>query len=217
MPVACDDVDGARRKAHLGRQLGHAQQAQAGVLGGFDHAHIARRQRAAHAAAKNLHRVVPGNDMACHAVWLAPGQHAVARRAGNGLAVQLVAGPGIELEIAGQRLHIGTGLACGLAAVALLQRRQFVRMLQHGGRQAHQQPPTLGSGQLVPHGIQALACSVHRMVDVLRIAALQGVEGLSIGRIDHGQRAAAGGCEGSVGDEIELHERIVRQMVLCVK
>ena len=49
------------------------------------------------------------------------------------------------------------------------------------------------------------------MVHVLRIAALQGVEGLSIGRIDHGQRAAAGGCEGSVGDEIELHERIVRQ------
>ena len=152
--------------------------------------------------------------MACHAVRLAPGQHAVARRAGNGLAVQLVAGAGIELEVACQRLHIGTGLARGFAAVALLQRRQFVRMRQHRGRQAHQQPPPLGSGQLVPHGIQALARGVNSVVNVLRIAALQGVEGLSIGRVDHGQRAAAGGCEGSVGDEIELHGRIVRQMVL---
>ena len=48
------------------------------------------------------------------------------------------------------------------------KRSQFVGMLLHRGGQAHQQPPALGGGQLVPHGIQALACCVDGMVDVLR-------------------------------------------------
>src|SRR5256885_16688648 len=72
-------------------------------------------------------------------VGLAPSQGAVALLVGKGLTVQLVAGAGIELEVARQRQHIGTGLACGLAAVALLNGRELIGMLEHAARQAHQQ------------------------------------------------------------------------------
>ena len=121
--VAGDDVERAGRKAGLGRQLRHADQRQAGVFGRLDHADVARRQRAADAAPEDLHRVVPRDDVAGDAVRLAPGEDAVAVLVGNGFAVQLVAGAGIELEVAHQRQRIGAGLLDRLAAVALLEQR----------------------------------------------------------------------------------------------
>jgi hypothetical protein len=162
MAVAGDDVDGAGGEAHLGRELRHADQTQAGVFGGLDHADVAGGQRAAHAAPEDLHRVVPRNDVAGDTVRFAPGQHAVAVLVGDGLAVQLVAGAGVVLEVAHQRQRIGLGLLGGLAAVALLDGRKFVGVLGHLGGELHQQSPALGGADLAPDRIEALARGVHR-------------------------------------------------------
>ena len=133
MAVTGHDIDGTGRKTNLGGQLGHTDQRQAGIFGRFDHAHIAGRQCAAHAAAKNLHRIVPRNDVAGHAMRLAPGHDAIAFLVGNGLAVQLVAGARIKLKIAHQRQRVGLGLFGGFAAVALLNGGEFVHMFGHLG------------------------------------------------------------------------------------
>ena len=210
--VAGDDVDGARRKAAFGRQLRHADQRQARVLGRLDHAAVARRQRAAHAAAEDLHGVVPRDHVARHAVRLAPGEHAVAALVGQGLAVQLVAGAGVELEVAHQRGGIGLGLPGGFAAVALLQRGQLVGVLGHLGRQCHQQAAALGGAKRAPRAFEALARGAHGVVDVALVAALDVVERLAVGRVDHRQRAAGMRGDGLVGDEVELHPGILRQI-----
>ena len=210
--IAGDEVERASRKAHIGRQLRHMQQAEAGVFRRLDHAGVASGQRRAHAAAKNLHRVVPRHDVAGHAMRLAPGQRAEAVGAGNGLAVQLVAGAGIELEVARQRQHIGARLARGLATVALLQSGQRVAMLQHLGRQAHQQTTALDRTGLLPDGVETVARGLHGLVNVFGVAALQCVKWLAVGRVQHGQRAATGRHKGFIGNEIELHGQIVRQM-----
>ena len=209
--VAGDDVERARRKPHFGRQLCHADQAQARVFSGLDHAHIARRQSAAHAAAKNLHGVVPRNDVARHAMGLAPGQHAVAVGVRNGLAVQLVAGARIKLEVARQRQRIGPRLSGGLAAVAPLQGGQLVGVLQNFCRELLQQAAPVGRRHLLPHGVVALARGMHGGIDVVGRAALDLVKRLAVGRVDHRDGAAGGGRNGGVGDEVQLHGQIVRQ------
>ena len=215
--VAGDDVERPGGEAHFGRQLRHADQRQARVFGGLDHAHIARRQRAAYAAAKDLHGVVPGDHMARDAVGLAPGEHAVAVRVGDGLAVELVARTGVELEVARQRNRVGPRLLGGLAAVALLQRRQLVRMLQDLGRELLQQSAAFHRGQLLPHRVVALAGCMHRRVDVVGVAALDLVEGLAVGRVDHRDRAARGRGHRGVGDVVELHGRhFARKWNVCL-
>ena len=211
VPIARHDVDGAGRKTHLGRQLRHADQRQAGVFGRFHNAHIACRQRAAHAAAKDLHGVVPRDDVAGDAMRLAPGEHAVAVQVGNGFAVQLVAGPGIELEVARQRHGIGPGLFGGFAAVALLQRRQLVGMLQHLGRQFLQQPAPVYRCHALPHRLVALARRMHGGVDVVRVAALDFVKRLAVRRVDHRKRAARRRRDGGVGDVVQLHGDILHR------
>ncbi|MNT41478.1 hypothetical protein D3C72_1778380 [compost metagenome] len=131
--------------------------------------------------------------MARDAVGLAPGQHAVAVGVGDRLAVELVARTGVELEVARQRNRVGACLLGGLAAVALLQRRQLVGVLQDLGRELLQQPAALHRSQLLPHRVVALASRVHRRIDVVGIAALDLVEGLAVRRVDHRDRAARGG------------------------
>ena len=49
----------------------NAQQRQAGVLGRLDHAGVAGGERRAGAAAEDLHRIVPRDDVAGDAVRLA--------------------------------------------------------------------------------------------------------------------------------------------------
>ena len=115
-----DDVERAVGQPDLGGELRDAQQRQAGVLGRLHHARVAGRERAADRAAEDLQRVVPRNDVARDAVRLAPGEHGVARGIGNRLAVQLVAGAAVELEVARARRDVGARLLQRLAAVARL-------------------------------------------------------------------------------------------------
>ena len=123
--------------------------------------------------------------------------------------MQLVAGAGIELEIARQRRRIGPGLLGGLAAVALFDQCQLVGVFGQLARQRHQQAPTFGGGQLAPRPFKAGACGAHGGVDVAFVAALDLVKGLAVGRIDHRQGALADGRDGFVGDEVQLHAAIV--------
>ena len=207
--VTGDDVDGPRWKTHLGGQLRHTDQAQARVFGGLDHAGIACSQSAAHAAPKNLHRVVPGDHMARHTVWLSPGQHAVAVLVGQGLAVQLVAGAGIKLKVARQSHGVGGCLFGGFAAVALLQRSQLGGVLIHFLRQLHEQATTLHGAQLAPSAVEGGSRRHHSGIDVGRLAARDLIEHLPVRRVEHVDGLTCQGGGGLVGDEIHLHGAIV--------
>ena len=150
MTVARDDIDHAGRKTDFGSQLCDPEQRQAGVFGRFDHADIAGGQGATDAATKDLHPVVPRDDVARDAVRFTPGQHAVAVEVGNGFTVQLVAGTGIKLEIARQRAGVGVGLLGWLAAIALFDGAKFLRVFGDFLRQAHQQAAALGGAKFAP-------------------------------------------------------------------
>ena len=65
------DIERARRKARLAREIGERQRSQAGLLGGLQHARVAHRQRRADGAPGDLHRIVPRHDMAGHPMRLA--------------------------------------------------------------------------------------------------------------------------------------------------
>ncbi len=175
MTVATDHVDRALRKTHLGRQFRQAQQRQAGVLGGLDHTGVARRQGGTDAAAEDLHRVVPGNDVPGDAMGLAHREHGIAGLIGQGLAMQLVGGPGVVLEIARQGRGIGAGHLQRLAGVPGLDLRQLFVVLQHRLAQARQQAPALQGRQAAPGPVEVVAQrplrGLYRQVDVLGGAA----------------------------------------------
>ena len=62
----------AGKPASLG-DAGEGERGEAGFLRRFQHRGVARGQRGADAAADDLHRIVPGNDMAGDAMRLAQG------------------------------------------------------------------------------------------------------------------------------------------------
>jgi GNAT superfamily N-acetyltransferase len=111
------DVQRAGREAGLLGDAREGQRGEAGLLGRLEHAGIAHRQRRADAAAEDLHRVVPGHDVAGHAVRLAPGERGVAVQVGDRLAMHLVGRAAVELEVARQRDGIGAALLERLADI----------------------------------------------------------------------------------------------------
>src|SRR5690606_2391926 len=126
------------------------QHAQAGVLGGLDDAGVPGRERGADRAPEYLHRIVPGNDVTSDPVRLAQGQDGVALAIGDGLAMELVRGSGVELEVARQRQGVGAGLAQWFAGVARLQRRELLGGVLDRPAQAGQEAPALGRGSSAP-------------------------------------------------------------------
>src|SRR5690606_6781942 len=100
--VSGDDVQRPGRKAHAGGHFSQVQGGQAGVFGGLDHAGVAGGQGCADAAAEDLDRVVPGDDVTRDPVRLAHRHHQGSGVVGQGLAVQLVAGARIVFEVARQ-------------------------------------------------------------------------------------------------------------------
>ena len=206
VPVTRHDVERASRKTDFGGQLCHANQRQAGVFGGLDHADVASGQRTADASPENLHRVVPRNDVARHAVRFAPGEDAVAVKVGQRFAVQLVAGAGVELEVPHQCQCVGPRLLDGFAAVTLFQQCQFIDVLCNLVGQLGQETSPFGGIDLVPDAFETIACRKHRRIDVGRIAALQFIECAAVGGVDDGESPAGGGGHAGIGDVIELHD-----------
>ena len=125
------DVERPGRQAGASAMRAKASAREAGLLGRLEHAGVAHRQRRADAAADDLHRVVPRHDVRRHAVRLAQRERGVAVGEGNGLAVHLVGGAAVELEVARQRHRVGAALLQGLADIQRLEPRQFVGLLQH--------------------------------------------------------------------------------------
>jgi hypothetical protein len=140
---------------------------------------------------------------------LAPGQHAVAILIGQGLAVQLVAGTRIKLEVPSQSDGIRRRLFGGLAAIALFQGGQFGSMLGHFARQSHQKPTALDRRQPAPRAVEGGAGGGHGLVNLARLAALDLVKDLPVRGVDDVQGLPRQGGHGFVGDEIQLHGAIV--------
>ena len=161
-----DDVERAVGEAGAGRELGDAQERQARVLGRLDDARVARRERAAHAAPEDLHRVVPRDDVAGDAVRLAPRQHRVAGRVGNRLAVQLVGRAAVELEVARARDDVGARLLHRLAAIARLEPRELVGVVGDRARERHEPAALLDRRELAPRAVERRARGAHGRVDV---------------------------------------------------
>src|SRR5690606_8268420 len=95
----CDNVQSTRRQAIFGKNGSHAQQRQAGVLGRLHDAGIACCQSGGNTATEDLQRVIPGHDMTRDTVRLTQGHHCEFLRIWNGLAMELVDGACIKLEI----------------------------------------------------------------------------------------------------------------------
>ena len=72
------DVEGARRQVGLLGEAGEGERGQARLLGGLQHAGVAGGEGACDRAPDDLHRVVPGDDVAGDAVRLAQGVDGVA-------------------------------------------------------------------------------------------------------------------------------------------
>ena len=147
-----------QRAGRQSRRFGDAREGQrreAGFLGRFEHAGIAHRQRRADAAADDLHRVVPGHDVRGDAVRLTQRERGVAVGEGQGLAVHLVGGTAVELQVARQRHGVGATLPERLAHVQRFQARQFVGLRQHQPTHLQQQTAALGGGECAPVAVPA--------------------------------------------------------------
>jgi len=188
--ITGDDVQRAGRQAGLGGEFGHPQHGQAGVLGRFDDARVARRERRTDAAAEDLHRVVPRHDMAGHPVRLAHGEDGIAGLIGKGLAVQLVGGPRVELEIAGQRRGVCARLAQWFAGVARFELGEFFMTRRYQQGQPVQDAPALGCAGGAPGAFEGMPCGTHRGLDIRGGAAGQLRKRLPVGRIEHWNRLA---------------------------
>ena len=68
---AGDDIDRPRREAGLLGDAGEGQRGEAGLLRRLQHRGVAHGQRRADTAPDDLHRIVPGDDMARNAMGLA--------------------------------------------------------------------------------------------------------------------------------------------------
>ena len=144
------DVERAFGKARLDREFGQTQRHQARLLGGLDDAGVADRERGADAAAENLAGIVPRDDMRGDALGLPDRGDEEAVEERDRVAVQLVGGGAVELEIARDRHRVGAGLFERLAGVAGLQQRQLLDVVLDQPPELAEQPPALGRGQAAP-------------------------------------------------------------------
>ena len=156
----------AGRQAALLCDAADRQRRQAGFLGGLEHAGIAHRQRRADAAADDLHRVVPGHDVAGDAVRLAQRQRGVAVGERDGLAMHLVGRATVELQVTGHRHRIGAALLDRLADIQRLQAGQLVGAGQRQGAHLQQDAAALGGGQLAPGAGERVVGGGHRGIHV---------------------------------------------------
>ena len=174
---------------------------QAGFLGGLEHAGVAHGQCRTDAAADDLHRVVPGHDVAGDTMRFAKRQRGIAVGEGDRLAHHLVGRAAVELQIAGQRQSVGAALLQRLADVQCLETRQLVGLFQHLGGHAVQHTPAFGGRELAPRSIERGLRRGHGGVDVGRRSARDLRQQAAIGGVEQRQRLAAGAGTPQPADE----------------
>jgi hypothetical protein len=190
LAVAGDDVQSTRRQARRHREPADLERAERGILAGLEHAGIAHGERGADAAPEDLHRVVPGDDVAADAVRLTQGQHGVAGVIGNRLAVHLVGGAAVELEVAGERQGVGPGLAQRLADVARLEGGELLGPIRDQLSEPGQDAAALERRHAAPVAFERASRGLNGLVHLLGAAAGDLREALAVAGIDHGERAA---------------------------
>ena len=195
------DVQRAGGQAGLVGNAREGQRRQAGFLGGLEHAGIAHGQRRADAAADDLHRVVPGHDVAGDAMRLAQRQRGVAGCEGDGLAHHLVGRAAVELQVAGQRHRIGAALLQGLPTSSASSRASSSACSSTRADMPQQHAPALGGAELAPGAVERGLRRGHGGVDVGRVAARDLRQQAAVGRVEQRQRLAAGAGPPQAGDE----------------
>ena len=144
------DVQRPGRQARLFRDGGEGEGGEAGLFGGFQHAGVAHGERSADRPANDLHRVVPGHNMACHAVGFAQGVDGVAVEIGDRFPHHLVRRAAIELQISRQCDGVRLRLFQRLADISGFDPRQRVGAIQHDAAHLHQHPPAFSGGRPAP-------------------------------------------------------------------
>jgi hypothetical protein len=177
----CHDVEHTGREPNLQRQFRDADQRQAGILGRLDNAGVAAGQRCRHRTAENLCRIIPRHDMARNAVRVSHDGDGIAVEERDRLAMHLVGGCAVELEIACRRRHVGAGLFQRLATILRLELRQFLVMSHDGIAEFDQQSPTFSGGQPAPGSVfESRARGADSGIDIRLARPRNGGEGQAI-------------------------------------
>ena len=194
---AGDYVQHPARQPGLHRELGHAEDRQAGVFRGFHDDRVAHGQGGADDPAHDLRRIVPGQDRSDDAERFAQGRCREARGRGQRVAADLVGRAAVELQVACQGRHVRPGLAQGLAGIASLEQRELLGVTQDQRAQLGEDPAAVGRHHVAPRAlVESLARDRHGIVNVLGHPARDGREDASVGRADDVDRCAGAGlCE----------------------
>ena len=152
--VAGDDVEDAVGKPASSASSAMRMAVSEASSAGFTTSVLPMASAAPATRARNLQRIVPGNDAGHHAMRLAQRQRGVAVEERNRVAVDLVAGAAIELVVAHGGGDIRPALPQRLAGVARFQRGKFVarsarRDEKASSASARARPPA--SGSTAPH------------------------------------------------------------------
>ncbi len=145
------DVERARRQARAAGEGGEGERGQAGLLGGLEDAGVAHGERAADRAADDLHRVVPGHDVARHPVGFAQGVDGVAVLERDRRAVHLVGRAAVEFQVPREGHRVGARLFQRLADVERLEPGEVVGVIEDQLPEPRQHPPALRRRRPVPH------------------------------------------------------------------
>ena len=130
--------------------------------------------------------------MAGDAVRLAQRQRRVAGGEGQRLAVHLVGGAAVELEIARQGDRVGAALLHRLADVERFEPGEHVDVLEHLAADRAEQPAALGGGELAPRAGERRPRRGDGGIDVGGTAASDRRERTAVGRVLERQRAGGG-------------------------
>ncbi len=191
VPETRDDIDRAFRKTCFGSEFGDAQYGQTGILGRLQHGRVAHGQCGTKGAARHLRRIIPGNHMPGNAERLAFAGDVVAVHEGNLFAMKLVCGTAVELEVARCCLNVGTSGANRLAAIAGLDRCQFLGIVQNQLRQPRQKATALGSGKAPPGaGFEGCTRRSHGAIDIAGVSGCDLGKDRTFRRRHHRQRAS---------------------------
>jgi hypothetical protein len=205
-----DDVEHARREAHLGGEPGHLEHRGRGHLGGLDDDRIARRERRRDRHHRQEHGRVPGHDHADDAERLA---HRVVDDAlpveRDRRALDLVRLTGEVAQPPGYEPRLHNHLAQELAVLARLERADALGVLVDRVGEPEQEQAALARGHVPPGTGERRACAAHAVVDVLGARGRDARPGFTGGGIDAVEAlAAAGRPRLAIHVEVEFLERL---------
>ena len=135
-PEPGDHVDHAGRQARLGCQPGEVDRRARRLVGRLEHRAVPGGDGRGHRPAEQLHRVVPGDDVAGDAERLAAGVHVQVRPQRDAQAVVRLDDVAVEAEVARAHPGVVARLRQRLAAVLALQPGERLDLARRSGRPA---------------------------------------------------------------------------------